>query len=380
MSKGLVVAAMSGGVDSAVTAALLKQQGYEVIGITLQIWQEHSDQGKHGGCCSLGAVEDARRASNKLDIPHYVLNFREYFADKVIDRFVSEYARGRTPNPCVECNRSVKFDELLRHAKNLGADYLATGHYSRIRFNETSGRHELWRALDERKDQSYALYTLTQEQLSHTLMPLGELSGKDETRQIAAELGLAIANKPDSQEICFVPKEGYTHFLSKKAPETFQPGEVVDTSGKIRGTHDGLANFTIGQRRRLPASGEGPLFVIALEPSTNRVIVGSDEELFSNGFETQELCWSAIESIPNELAVSARIRYNGSACESIIRQTNDGTAIHCRFDEPQRAVTPGQAAVFYDGDVVLCGGTIEQSLSEQDIRAFDRAALSSLTI
>ncbi|MEP6755873.1 MAG: tRNA 2-thiouridine(34) synthase MnmA [Chthonomonadales bacterium] len=379
MSKGLVVAAMSGGVDSAVTAALLKQQGYEVIGITLQIWQEHSDQGKHGGCCSLGAVEDARRASNKLDIPHYVLNFREYFADKVIDRFVSEYARGRTPNPCVECNRSVKFDELLRQARNLGADYLATGHYARIRFNETSGRHELWRALDDRKDQSYALYTLTQEQLSHTLMPLGDLTGKDETRRIAAELGLALANKPDSQEICFVPKSGYTDFLAKKAPETIQPGEIVDTSGKLRGSHEGIANYTIGQRKRLPASGEGPLFVIALEPATNRVIVGSDEELFANGFEAQELCWSAIESAKETLAVSARIRYNGSACRSNIRQTSSGEAIHCQFEEPQRAVTPGQAAVFYDGDVVLCGGTIERTLSASEFEAGSRESVTSLS-
>jgi tRNA-specific 2-thiouridylase len=363
MSKGMVVAALSGGVDSAVTAALLKQQGYEVIGITLQIWQEHSEQGKHGGCCSLGAVEDARRAANKIGIPHYVLNFRDYFAEKVIDKFVSEYARGRTPNPCVECNRSVKFDELLRQAKNLGADYLATGHYARIRYNEGTGRHELHRARDEKKDQTYALYTLTQHQLSQTLMPLGELESKTETRRIAQELNLALAGKPDSQEICFVPKEGYTRFLAEKAPSTLQAGTIVDTSGKVRGNHEGIANYTIGQRKRLPASDSGPLFVIALEPSTNTVVVGDNEELFADAFLAGTLNWSAIAELNAPLAVSARIRYNGSASPATITPSSEIGMVECRFETPQRAVTPGQAAVFYDGDVVVGGGTIEKTLS-----------------
>ena len=389
MSKGTVVAAMSGGVDSAVTAALLKQEGYDVIGITLQIWQEHADQGKYGGCCSLGAVEDARRAAAKIGIPHYVLNFRDYFAEKVIDKFVSEYSKGRTPNPCVECNRSVKFEELLRQAENLGADYLATGHYARIRYNETTGRYELLRAIDNAKDQSYALFTLTQKSLSKTLMPLGYLSGKQETRRLAHEAGLALADKPDSQEICFVPKEGYVSFLSEKSPGVLRPGKIVDTSGKVVGEHLGIAFYTIGQRKRLPASSTGPIFVVALDAASNTVIVGSDAELFLPGFVADDCNWSAIDSLEAEverrgqgLECTAKIRYNGQATPAILTPgiRSDSTpgsvgstigSVEGRFTTPQRAVTPGQAAVFYGGQgenagqVVLGGGTIERALLTQ---------------
>lgn len=374
MSKGTVVAAMSGGVDSAVTAALLHQEGYEVVGITLQIWQEHADQGKYGGCCSLGAVEDARRAAAKIGIPHYVLNFRDYFAEKVIDNFVAEYSRGRTPNPCVECNRSVKFDELLRHAEDLGADYLATGHYARIRYNESSGRHELMRARDDNKDQSYALYTLTQHQLSKTLMPLGHLSGKDETRRIANELGLSIANKADSQEICFVPKEGYVSFLQEKAPSVARSGNIVDTSGKVLGTHFGVAFFTIGQRKRLPASTTGPLFVLALDAETNTVIVGPDEELFQRGLLADNCLWSAISDITavgSPLEVTAKIRYNGTAAPARLTAGDQSGTAAAWFDTPQRAITPGQAAVFYGGagdeagQIVVGGGTIIRTIDRE---------------
>lgn len=373
MTRGTVVAAMSGGVDSAVTAALLKQEGYDVIGITLQIWQEHADQGKYGGCCSLGAVEDARRASAKIGIPHYVLNFRDYFADKVIDRFVSEYSRGRTPNPCVECNRSVKFDELLRHAEDLGADFLATGHYGRVRFNETSGRHELLRARDAGKDQSYALYTLTQRQLSKTLMPLGHLSSKEETRRLAREFELALASKPDSQEICFVPKEGYISFLQEKAPSAVRPGKIVDTSGKSVGEHPGVAFYTIGQRKRLPASSTGALFVVSLDADTNTVVVGSNEDLFASALIADTCVWSAIPGLADEqapLAVTAKIRYNGTASPAQIRPAADPDQVRVDFVEPQRAITPGQSAVFYGGegpdagDVVIGGGLIVEAVRE----------------
>ncbi|HEV2473717.1 MAG TPA: tRNA 2-thiouridine(34) synthase MnmA [Chthonomonadales bacterium] len=375
MGNGMVVAAMSGGVDSAVCAALLKQEGYEVVGITLQIWQEHAEQNRYGGCCSLGAVEDARRAAAAIGIPHYVLNFREYFADRVIRKFVQEYSRGRTPNPCVECNRTVKFQELLRQAEDLGADYLATGHYARIRYNEATGRYDLLKARDEAKDQSYALYALSQRQLSKTLLPLGHLSGKQETREIAAHLGLSVANKPDSQEICFVPREGYVKFLRDKAPQALQPGEIVDRRGNRIGSHEGIANFTIGQRKRLPPNPEGPLFVLDLDAARSSVVVGSNADLYASRLVAEDCVWSAIPELTREmspLAVMARIRYNGVAARAAICPGEAAGQVVVRFDTPQRAITPGQAVVFYDcrhegnGETVVGGGTILRRLDESE--------------
>lgn len=361
--KQTVVVAMSGGVDSSVAAALLKEQGYDVIGVTLQIWQESAHDTKGAGCCSLGAVEDARRVAAKIGIPHYCLNYREFFAEKVIGNFIDEYRRGRTPNPCVNCNRYVKFDALLAKARALGADFLATGHYGRVSFDEDRGRWTLRRARDCRKDQTYALYHFTQDQLAHTLMPLGELTGKDETRAIARDLGLAVAEKPDSQEICFVQGANYTEFLAEKAPETVQPGRIVDTSGRERGEHAGIAFYTIGQRRRINIGSPVPLYVVGIEAESNTLIVGADSDLLASALIAEDSHWIAVESPAGPLPVQAKIRYNMAAVPAAVRETGERHGeVEVRFESPQRAVSPGQAVVLYDGDLVIGGATIARAL------------------
>ncbi len=360
---------MSGGVDSSIAAALLKQQGYDVVGVTMQIWQESATETKGAGCCSLGAVEDARRVAAKLGIPHYCLNYREFFAEKVIDNFVAEYKRGRTPNPCINCNRYVKFDELLNTAGQLGAEYLATGHYARVGYDEDRQRWVLRRAVADAKDQTYALFHFTQEQLSRTLMPLGDLASKDETRAIAAELGLAVANKPDSQEICFVQGGSYTDFLAEKAPETVRPGTIVDTSGRARGEHDGVAFYTVGQRKRINVGSPIPLYVIALDPQSNTVIVGDDNDLLADALVASDCNWIAVPGVQDSLRVTAKIRYNMHAVPGIVEPAKGEPegSIRVQFDAAQRAVTPGQSVVLYDGDTVVGGGTIERAVGRAEI-------------
>lgn len=363
-SDRTVVVALSGGVDSAVAAALLQRDGYEVIAITLQIWEERAHQDKSGGCCSLDAVEDARRAATRLGIPHYVIDAREAFARSVVEPFVREYAAGRTPNPCVECNRTIKFEYMLERAMRLGASRLATGHYARITTG-SDGVHRLRCAAAAAKDQSYVLYMLDQEQLARLCFPLGELPSKAQTREIALELGLAVANKPDSQEICFVDSSGYGALMQARAPDAMRPGPIIDLAGKVLGRHSGLANYTIGQRRRLPAGSSGPIYVVRLDTDANTLVVGPDEALYSMGLEAADVHWIA-DRPARSLAVLARIRYNAPAVPATVTPDPSGAGVRCRFDQPQRAVTPGQVAVFYRGDEVLGGGTITRPLDRPE--------------
>ncbi len=363
-----VVVAMSGGVDSSVAAASLKEQGMNVIGITLQIWQESSTETKGAGCCSLGAVEDARRVAARIGIPHYVLNYREPFAEKVIRPFVESYKQGWTPNPCINCNRYIKFNALMKRAKQLGATKLATGHYARVFHDPVTDRFGLRAAGTVGKDQTYALYASTQSELAHMTMPLGGVMSKDETRQMAHRYGLAVADKPDSQEICFVQNGDYRDFLAESAPETLAPGKFVDSGGTTRGSHEGAAFYTVGQRKKINIGSPTPLYVLSVNAQTGEVTIGTDEELYAAGCVVRDLNWVALtppETGGEPYPCAVKIRYNMAASPARIMRTGEDV-IEVRFDEPLRAVAPGQAAVFYgvgeqDG-WVLGGGTITGKL------------------
>ncbi|MFZ5591725.1 MAG: tRNA 2-thiouridine(34) synthase MnmA [Bacillota bacterium] len=354
-----VVVAMSGGVDSSVTAALLLEQGCEVIGVTMQIWDPEVTEvaGQHVGCCSLAAVDDARRVADRLNIPYYVLNFRQLFAEKVIDYFVDEYLRGRTPNPCIACNRYVKFTALLQKALALEADYVATGHYARIVRSE--GRYYLKRAADRQKDQTYVLYNLTQAQLARLLFPLGDYT-KPQVRELARRYGLAVAEKPESQEICFIPDNDYPSFIAGRRPEARRPGPFLDLQGHRLGTHRGIAFYTIGQRRGLGIATGQRTYVVEIDPQRNAVVLGPPEAIYAPGLWAGDINLIMYDRLTGPLSVQAQIRYNSQPQPATLYP--EGESIRVVFDRPQRAITPGQAVVFYDGDLVVGGGTIERVL------------------
>lgn len=358
--KKKVVLGMSGGVDSSVAAYILQQQGYEVIGITMQVWPRDEEYEElEGGCCSLSSVNDARRVADVLDIPFYVMNYRDVFEKKVINYFVEEYLEGRTPNPCIACNKYIKFDEFLNKAKMLGADYIATGHYAKIEKDENTGRFLLSRAEDNKKDQTYVLYGLTQYQLEHTLMPLYGYT-KDRVREIAQEIGLSVANKPDSEEICFVPDNDYAKFIKKRVPGKVHEGNFMDLEGNILGRHRGIVNYTIGQRKGLGIAFGKPMFVCDIIPEKNVVVLGDEKEVFKDTLYAKDLNLIAFDKIEAEMQVTAKIRSTAREAKATIKPYNEGLLV--KFDEPQRAITKGQAIVFYNNETVIGGATIAEIL------------------
>ena len=348
---------MSGGVDSSVAAYLLKEAGYDVIGVTMQIWQKESDDtvSKNGGCCGLGAVEDAARVAQVLGIPHYVMNFRREFEQNVIRYFMREYLSGRTPNPCIACNRYVKWESLLQRSLQIGADYIATGHYARVVKLE-NGRYAIRRSVTAAKDQTYALYNLTQEQLAHTLMPVGDYE-KSQIRGIADQIGLNVAHKPDSMEICFVPDQDYAGFIQKNSGCQIPEGNFVTADGTVVGRHRGITHYTVGQRKGLNLSMGRPVFVTEIRPETNEVVIGDSEDVFTDRLICNDLNFMSVEDLQEEMRVVAKIRYNHPGQSAVVRRISEDRA-EVVFDEPVRAVTPGQAVVFYDGEYVAGGGTI----------------------
>ncbi len=358
MDRKKVVVGMSGGVDSSVAAYLLKEKGYDVIGVTMQIWQDEPEAVKeeNGGCCGLSAVDDARRVADQLGIPYYVMNFKHEFNENVMKYFINEYLVGRTPNPCIACNRYVKWEALLQRSLQIGADYIATGHYARI-IQLSNGRYSLRTSATSAKDQTYALYNLTQEQLSHTLMPVGEYT-KDEIRKIADQVGLQVAHKPDSQEICFIPDNDYAGFIERSASEKVPgPGNYVDRNGNILGQHKGITHYTIGQRRGLNLAMGHHVFVTEIRPETNEVVIGEADEVFGSSLLCNHLNFMAVEDIREPRRALAKIRYAHKGERCLLTRVDEDT-IRCDFEKPVRAITAGQAVVFYEDELILGGGTI----------------------
>jgi tRNA-uridine 2-sulfurtransferase len=369
MLPSTIAVAMSGGVDSSTVAAMLRAEGHDVIGLTMQLWNQRRLAGHagmpeavHGRCCSLDDVYDARRVAETLGIPYYVVNHEDRFERDVVRPFVEEYLSGRTPIPCSLCNNHLKFDQLLLVAQQIGADALATGHYARVEFDQIRGRWLLKRPADSAKDQTYFLFGLTQDQLSRTLFPLGDMT-KPQVRDLARHHGLALAAKPDSQEICFVPGGDYKKFLDaylaeqgESLPDT--AGELVTANGEVVGEHNGIHNFTVGQRKGLGVATGSPLYVIQIKGDQRQVVVGNQDDLYSRTLRARRVNLVAVDDLPEPMRVQVKIRHRHEAAPAVVEKLGDDEVL-VTFDEPQRAITPGQATVFYDGDVVVGGGWIE---------------------
>ena len=353
-----VLVAMSGGVDSSMVAALLLEQGYDVVGVTMRL-SEESRENASDEKAATSSVDDARRVADMLGIPHYVVDFTAPFERTVIDYFLDEYQRGRTPNPCVVCNHYIKFGELLRKGEELNAQYIATGHYACVDHG-ADGIYRLRKGRDAAKDQSYVLYHLNQETLAHILLPLGRFS-KDETRSMAEEYHLPVAHKAESQEICFVPHDDYKAYLRKRRPASVQRGEIVDQAGNVLGMHEGISFYTIGQRKGLGIAAPEPLYVIALDSAENRVIVGSSEAVYAQELIASDPRWTMWEELREERTVQAKIRYGKREAAATV--VPEGVYVRVRFAEPQRAVTPGQSVVFYENDILLGGGIIDRVIA-----------------
>jgi tRNA-specific 2-thiouridylase len=351
-----IVVAMSGGVDSSVAAALLAEQGHEVVGLSMQLYDQRGGEQAWGGCCTLDDLHDARRVASALGFPHYIVNFERQFRETVISNFVQEYAAGRTPIPCAHCNSDLKFSTLLDRARGLGAEYLATGHYARVE-RSAGGRWLLKRSADPDKDQSYFLFPLTQDQLARAAFPVGDLT-KPQVREQARRLGLAVADKPDSQEICFIPDGDYASFVERKEPAVARAGAIVDRTGRELGTHGGVHRFTIGQRKGLGVASTLPLYVLKIDADSGTVTVGSRDALEQTRLTASAVNWISLDAPDSPVRVGAQIRHRHRPAASTVCALPSGRA-EVIFDAPQAAVTPGQAVVFYDGDTVVGGGWID---------------------